>query len=98
MHYIIPQNDELFVFREEEDGALIFFRKTEKIETLNKTGAAVFKLLYGQKKEINALLIDFKKQLVGEIPSDDILLKDIKEFLETIKKHGLLNECTEDEE
>jgi hypothetical protein len=71
-----------------QDGAAILDLKAGRISTLNSSGAYVWEAL-GRGEEIDTISEGLAQQ-TGE--PKDAVKRDIVEFLESLKKHGLLLE------
>jgi hypothetical protein len=71
-----------------QDGAAILDLKAGRISTLNSSGAYVWEAL-GHGEEIDTISEGLAQQ-TGE--PKDAVKRDIVEFLEALKKHGLLLE------
>lgn len=71
-----------------QDGAAVLDLKAGRISTLNSSGAYVWQAL-GQGEEIETISEGLAEQ-TGE--PKDAVRQDVVEFLEALKKHGLLLE------
>lgn len=81
--------DGKFVFREEEDGALIFNPDTGNIHALNRTGAIIWKSCV-RGVTISKLSSLLKKDYA--LKDDTKIKKDIAHFLKQLKKNKMLIE------
>jgi hypothetical protein len=71
-----------------QDGAAILDRRAGRISTLNSSGAYIWQAL-GRGEEIDTISEGLAQQ-TGE--AVDAVKQDIVEFLEALKKHGILPE------
>jgi hypothetical protein len=78
-----------FVFREEDDGALVFNPDTGNIQALNRTGAIIWKSC-----KRGATLSKLVKILKNEFPAEEIskIKKDISLFIKQLKKGKMIIE------
>jgi predicted Rdx family selenoprotein len=82
------QVEKSFVFREEKDGALVFNPDTGEIFAINKTGALIWKICR-RKKTLEEIVKIVKKNF--EIKNENKLVRDIRAFLNQLKKLRMVN-------
>ncbi len=83
--YRISENK--FVFREEDDGALLFNPDTGGIQALNRTGAIIWKSCISGAT-ISQLTKILKKKFAGA--DEEKIRRDIILFIKKLKKCNLL--------
>ncbi len=76
-----------FVFREEDDGALVFNPDTGNIHALNRTGAIIWKSCL-RGATISQLIKILKEKFA--LKDDRKIKKDIMVFIKKLKKSNIL--------
>lgn len=87
--YFIEQDK--ILYRKERDGGLIYFKENGELLYLNETASILFEALIKNEYSIQELCELLIKK-IKEKPEKEIVMKDIKEFIENIKKLGILKE------
>ena len=91
MKYFIPENKDKFLYRDEEDGILLYFKEDGNLILLNPTGAIIFRALIKKEYTLEELS-DFLIENIKQKPDKETVLKDVREFIENLKKLGILME------
>jgi hypothetical protein len=75
---------ESIVYREEDDGALIYDHESGNIKPLNGTAAAMCKLLFMDCKAKEDALAEIKK--LWRVTDESLVKRDMDDFIEGMKR------------